>query len=215
MCVLSIHLQFNRYSFFVCMIVVMVVVLISHYCFIFIDEDKCFQLRPLVQAFNLTASKMFSIGEHVCFDEGGIACRSRYCPVRMYNKAKPNKFRIDYFSMCCGKCNAGLHMEIYQGRSNKNIDVPLELVQYPTYTRAVLVACHYLQFDKNSSGGYRHVAMDNRYVCPELLKVLRSKFKALGTGTCKSNRYGFPKDLRIKKNVPRGTYKLAYDDVSS
>jgi hypothetical protein len=26
------------------------------------------------------------------FDEGGISCHSRYCPVRQYNKDKPAKF---------------------------------------------------------------------------------------------------------------------------
>ena len=134
--------------------------------------------------------------------------------MRMYNKDKPNKFRIDYFLMCCGTCNAGLYMDVYQGKNVKNIDIPSELQKYPTTQKAVLVACHKLKFHANTSGGYRHMAMDNRYTSPELVKLLRTKYKCLATRTCRTNRKGFPKSLRMKNSVARGSYKMMYDEVS-
>ena len=35
------------------------------------------------------------IGEHSSFDEEVIAMSSRYCHLRMYNKDKPEKFRVN------------------------------------------------------------------------------------------------------------------------
>ena len=37
------------------------------------------------------ARDVFYLGPNVLFDEGRIAMRSRYCPVRQYNKDKPEK----------------------------------------------------------------------------------------------------------------------------
>ena len=51
--------------------------------------DKCHQLRYFIRMYNYMAKKVFHIGPNVSFDEGGVAMRSRYCPVRQYNKDKP------------------------------------------------------------------------------------------------------------------------------
>ena len=56
--------------------------------------DKCHQLRYFIRRFNECAKKTFNLGPNASFDEGGIAMRSRYCPVRQYNKDKPNKYRV-------------------------------------------------------------------------------------------------------------------------
>jgi len=42
--------------------------------------DKCYQLRFLINHFNKRAKAMRYVSVFLSFDEGGIGCRSRYCP---------------------------------------------------------------------------------------------------------------------------------------
>ena len=54
--------------------------------------------------FDPWAVKIFSLQRFKqIFDEGGIALRSRYCPVRKYNKDKPDKFHVELF--CLANCD--------------------------------------------------------------------------------------------------------------
>jgi Transposase IS4 len=60
--------------------------------------------------------------------------------------------------------------------------------------------------------GARHVALDNRYQCPELAMILREKFKIHSTGTCRQNRKGWNKELmNLTKKNGRGSYKFMVD----
>ena len=45
-------------------------------------HDKCHQLRYFIRMFNDMAKQIFALGPHAAFDEGGVAMRSRYCPVQ-------------------------------------------------------------------------------------------------------------------------------------
>ena len=45
-------------------------------------EDKAYQLRPSCQAISTGASRTFRMGRYMSFDEGGVASRSRYNPIR-------------------------------------------------------------------------------------------------------------------------------------
>lgn len=66
-------------------------------------DDKCYQLRTAINELN-SASNANRVPDANCsFDEGGIACCSRYCPVRQYNTDKPNKFRVDFFILASSK----------------------------------------------------------------------------------------------------------------
>ena len=79
--------------------------------------DKCHQLRYIIRMFNDVAKKTFIMGPDVAFDEGGVAMRSRYCPVRQYNKDKPDKYRVDFFIMADARdYNVG-HLDVYQGNT--------------------------------------------------------------------------------------------------
>ena len=53
--------------------------------------DKCHQLRAAIQFLNDHAKKSFILGRELSFDEGGIASKSCYNPVRQYNASKPDK----------------------------------------------------------------------------------------------------------------------------
>ena len=66
-------------------------------------NDKCYQLRWFIRQFNFMARKVFHLGPNASFDEGGIPMRSRFCPVRQYNKDKPAKYRVDFFILADSK----------------------------------------------------------------------------------------------------------------
>jgi hypothetical protein len=54
--------------------------------------DKCYQLRSALNRLNAASKITFIPSGNLAFDEGGVSCRSRLCPVRQYNKDKPGKF---------------------------------------------------------------------------------------------------------------------------
>ena len=44
-------------------------------------NDKCHQLRLFIKMFNDMTNCIFILGPNTAFGEGGVAMRSRYCPV--------------------------------------------------------------------------------------------------------------------------------------
>ena len=62
-------------------------------------NDKCHQLRYFRRMFNWMACDVFNLVHNVSFDEGGVAMRSRHCPVRQCNKDKLDEHRVDFFIM--------------------------------------------------------------------------------------------------------------------
>jgi len=77
-------------------------------------KDKCYQLRHVLNRLNAASLSTFEIGPNMSFDEGGSACRSRMCPVRQYNKDKPDKCRVDFFILSDAKHYFIYHMDVYQ-----------------------------------------------------------------------------------------------------
>eukprot|EP00957_Ditylum_brightwellii_P057033 4322295-Ditylum_brightwellii.AAC.2 len=61
------------------------------------NGNRCHQLRHFICTFNRKARKLFHLGPNASFDEGGVSMCSRFCPVRQYNKDKPDKFRVEFF----------------------------------------------------------------------------------------------------------------------
>jgi hypothetical protein len=177
--------------------------------------DKCYQLRSTLRQLNTCAAKVFNVGPDLTFDEGGIACRSRFCPVRQYNKDKPQKFRVDMF-ICADARHYGIyHVDVYQEKNSSNIDIDKSITSVPTTQKAVLNACIKMRLHQKKNHGARHLTMDNRYQCPELAYTLRSKFKILSTGTCRQNRKGWNKEyFDLKKTDGRGEFKAAYDETN-
>ena len=85
--------------------------------------------------------------------------RSRYCPVRMYNKDKPDKFCVDFFIMADSAYYFIYHLDVYQGKNIANIDIDPLVVKLPTTQKAIANAiqqakinndvhrCHYMFMD--------------------------------------------------------------------
>ena len=66
---------------------------------------------------------IFDIGPDVCFYEGGITMITRYCPVFMYCKDKPDKFCADLFTMENSNNYFIYNFDVYQEKIQANIDV--------------------------------------------------------------------------------------------
>ena len=181
------------------------------------EADKCYQLRHAINTFNTAASNLRHIPGHVSFDEGGVMCKSRFCPVRQYNKDKPDKFRVDFFIMACPSSFFIHHLDVYQGKNASNVGIKQEARCLPTTQKAVLNAILFTRIG-NDPDGSRMLAMDNRYNCPELGTLMRGRYGILCAGTTRANRKGWPKedmDLKMKSNGSnRGMYKMVVDKTN-
>ena len=121
------------------------------------------------------------------FDEGGVAMRSRYFPVRMYNKEKPDKFCVDVFILADSNHYFIYHLDVYQGKNQQNVDIDSSVRKLPTTQKAVANAIIRSNI-ANDPHGCRHIFMDNRYAAPQLFALLKTNYNIRGVGTCKANR---------------------------
>ena len=173
--------------------------------------DKCHQLRYFIRMFNKKARVVFELGPDFSFDEGGIAMRGRYCPVRMYNKNKPAKFQIDFFILADAKYYFIYHLDVYQGANDANIDIDAKVCHLPTTQKCVANAL--LQSNiANDPRGCWYGYFDSRYACPQLFAILLKEYDVRGGGTCKSNRIGFDSNkLPLANSAERGSFIRVVD----
>jgi len=153
------------------------------------------------------------MGPNMAFDEGGVACRSRFCPVRQHNKDKPDKCRVDFFMLCDSKYYFIYHMDVHQGKNKHNSYIHKHAADLPTTQKAVMNSIFKTDLSTPDPLGYRHLASDNRCNCPELLCVLRDKCRICGTGTCRKKRKGWDASIHcmLKDKSIRGKSVLSYD----
>ena len=104
---------------------------------VFDKLDKCAQLRFFIRRFNAKAREVFHLGPNESFNEGGVPMCSRYCPVRQYNKDKPDKYRVDFFILADTEHYFVYHLDIYQGKNKANIDIHPSVRNLPTTQKAV------------------------------------------------------------------------------
>ena len=174
-------------------------------------NDKCYQLRWFIRQFNYMAKKIFYLGPNASFDEGGIAMRSRFCPVRQYNKDKPAKYRVDFFILADARDYFIYHLDVYQGKNKANIDIHPSVKHLPTTQKAVANSILKSGID-NDEHGCRYLFMDNRYAAPQLFALMLTNYNIRAVGTCKANRTGFESEaLQLPKNAERGHHKRLVD----
>jgi hypothetical protein len=179
-------------------------------------SDKCHQLRTAINYLNNHAKKCFIPGRFLSFDEGGIANKSKYNPVRQYNASKPDKYRIDFFVLANAVSgnNFVYHLDIYQGKNQTNAFIAREAWNLPTTQKAVVNAIISSGL-VNDPDGSRELYMDNRYTSPALFILLREKYGILACGTIRSNRKGWNAEvMNLKKTAPRGSSILKYDPTN-
>ena len=178
--------------------------------------DKCHQLRSAIQFLNEHARKTFIPGRYLSFDEGGIASKSRYNPVRQYNASKPDKYRIDFFVLANATSgnNFIYHIDLYQGKNSSNAFIHRDAHNLPTTQKAVVNAIVSSRLH-NDTDGMREIYMDNRYSSPSLFVLLREKYHVLACGTIRSNRKGWDtKVMNLSKTVNPGTSLIKYDKTN-
>ena len=95
----------------------------------------------------------------------------------MYNKDKPDKFRVDFFILAGSQSFVIHHMDVYQGKNATNAYIDEKCWNLPTTMKAVVNAVIKCKLDKgsNDANGYRVISLDNRYQCPQLAYLLWSK----------------------------------------
>ena len=79
-----------------------------------IVQDKCHQLRAAIKQLNRAAKTSFKPGPRMSFDKGGVMMQLRFCPVRIYNKEKPDKYRVDF--LCSLKLTSNLSIILMSTR---------------------------------------------------------------------------------------------------
>jgi len=137
--------------------------------------DKCHQLRAAIQSLNQAAKKSFVLGRQISFDEGGIASKSRYNPVRQYNASKPDKYRIDFFIMvnATSGMNFIYHLDVYQGKNATNAFIAEEAHNLPTTQKAVVNA---IVLSGIANDSMREIYMDNHFSALELFVLCYEKY---------------------------------------
>jgi Transposase IS4 len=143
-------------------------------------DDKCYQVRAAINELNAASLANVVTGGNCAFDEGGIACRSCYCPVRQeYNKDKPNKYQVDFFILACSTTYIIHHIDVYQGKNTANIGIDVPCVNLPTTMKAVANAAikSELRRGSNDVNGFRVVSLDNQYQCPQLAFLMWSRLE--------------------------------------
>jgi len=178
-----------------------------------IGKDKCCQLRHVLNQLNALALSSFHMGPNMAFDEGGVACRSRFCPARQHNKDKPDKCRVDFFVLNDSKHHFIYHMDVCQGKNKHNAYIHKRAADLPATQKAVVNALFKTDLSTPDPLGYRHLASDNRCTCPELLCMLRDKCRTCGTGTCRKKRKGWDSTTHnmTKNKDNRGGHVLSCD----
>ena len=175
------------------------------------NNDKCHQLRYFIRLFNYMARDVFYLGPNAAFDEGGVAMRSRYCPVRQYNKDKPAKYRVEFFLLADTDYYNVFHLDVYQGSNKANIDIHPTLHKLPTTKKVVANAILKNRID-NDPNGSRRLYMDNRYASPQVFALMLSSYNLRAVGTCRANRIGFDIDqLPLDRLSARGTFVRKVD----
>jgi len=132
------------------------------------NKDKCCQLQHVTQQLDEAVLVTFAPGENLSFDEGGVACRSRMCPVCQNNKDKPDKCHVDFFLLVdASKCFI-CHLDFCQGENDSNSCIDKQAAELPTTQKAAFNSTCKAGLDIPSPLGCRHFACDNQHQCPEL-----------------------------------------------
>jgi len=122
--------------------------------------DKCYQLRAIIKLLNAASYSAFHPGPNSSFDEGGLACHSRVCPIQQYNKDKPDKHRVDFFILTDAKTHVVLHLDVYQGKNALQVSVNEEACGLPTTQRAVVNAVLESGLHTETRAGHRHMSTE-------------------------------------------------------
>ncbi len=150
------------------------------------------------------------------FDEGDIASKSNYNPVRQYNNSKPDKYGIDFIILVniSGGHNFIHHIDVYQGKNKQNIGIAKDLWKLPTTQNVVVNAIVSTGLYMNPDG-FCEIYMDNCHSTWELFVMLKTKYKILACGAVRTNRRGSHLNvMNLSKIVARGKSTKFYNPIN-
>jgi hypothetical protein len=125
-------------------------------------DDEFYQIRAALNEIN-AASLVNFIPDANCTFDG---------PRRKKNEHQTDNFRVDFFTLAGSKSNVIYHVDAHQGRKASGIVTPR--VDHPTTMKALVKAVKTARLYQctNDIDGYRMVALDHRYQCPQLAHLM-------------------------------------------
>ena len=133
----------------------------------------------------------------------------------MYNKDKPQKYRVDFFVLADASTYAILHLDVYQGKHTTDLFMHEKAKGLPITQAAVVNAVCTTLLNVPSNHGFRYISLDNRYGCPQLAVFLRDICSMYSTGTVRTNRIGWDTEImNLSKKKGRGDHLFGYDKVN-
>ncbi|ETN14351.1 hypothetical protein PPTG_22233 [Phytophthora nicotianae INRA-310] len=168
------------------------------------SKDKAWKVRPVLQVLEKTFCRGYRLGPQISFDEGTIPNRSKFNPVRVYNKDKPHKYGTKVYMTCCAETGYCSRIEVYLGAANN-----------PSAAKGTAQKAVIRNVTKALDGqpAKRLVVADNFYSsCALVLDLLRRGLYYVGTH--RNDRLGWPVNFAFTqktrpKRMPRGMYRVA------
>ena len=79
------------------------------------------------------------------------------CPVKKYNKDKPDKYWVDLFILSDSSGYEMMNLNEYQGKNSTSLSIDEHAKVLPTTQKAILNSIYKLGFDiSDGSNGYHH-----------------------------------------------------------
>ena len=149
--------------------------------------DKLGKVRPVVDHCSRVFRESYNPHRECAADEAMIKCQSR-TSLKQYMPQKPVKRGIKVWVRADSHNGYFSQFEVYQGKgSNTTPEFGLGGSVVRTLTRPLV-------------GKHHHIFMDNFFTSPALfMDLLQDGIYACGT--VRTNRRGFPQDLKGKKNL--------------
>ncbi|GMF48696.1 unnamed protein product [Phytophthora fragariaefolia] len=181
-----------------------------------VSIDRAWKIRPVVDVLQRTFARGFREPPVISFDEATLPSRSRYNPMRQFNKGKAHKWGTKVFVAACAKTSYCLRIEVYSGaKTHLHTPVPKD---NNTGEAAVLRNMNAL-YPPSSKSPWRLVVTDRFYTSVKLALELLHRRMYL-TGTIQTDRSGYVKGVITTKDVKtvnkkkitipaQGTVKLA------
>jgi hypothetical protein len=161
--------------------------------------DKLFKIRQILDGVCAAIAEHGNPTKEQTVDEGMVAFKGRFS-ARQYMPAKPIKRGIKIWMRCDAKSGFCHMLEVYLGKVR---DAPVQAGKGMAYGVVKRLTAPL------RGKGY-HIYMDNLFTSVQLMKHLASHHLH-GCGTVRTNRKGYPAELKTFKPKDQGQSKMMQD----
>ncbi|KAE8960380.1 hypothetical protein PR001_g30404, partial [Phytophthora rubi] len=182
--------------------------------------DRAWKIRPVVDVLQRTFARGYKPLPIISFDEATLPSRSRYNPMRQFNKDKPHRWGTKVFVAACAKTAYCMRIEIYCG-AKTHLLTPVP--QDNNSGEAAVLRNMKALLPPSPTSPWRLVVTDRFYTSVKLaLELLHRRMYLIGT--IQTDRSGYAKGMITSKKVrtvnkrkvvvpPQGTTKLAQNKM--